>query len=342
MVELMSLIHDVLNDLDRRQARNAAGSEIPTALQAPRPRSLPRWGALILLGGGFLVVSAVFWWFYLPTSSETAPRKASVRAMPAPVAVVQTAAAPHNQTMAPTRSSAPPPLQRMATSSIDTPSGALLHAPSRTKYNHPVRREVSSPASEHIPEFSIPKRYTRAAKVYSGTQVPLTRPQRQVVRSDAISDSIAWEDDKLRLAKRLWQRGETAEALESLRESLRRSPNNVSLTLLEARLLAAQQQPAQALSLLRHLQPAPTDNADYFGMLGTLAQQQGDLPLAENAYARALTIAPDNLRWKTGMGITLALTGNDAARPYLEEALASIQPTSPLAGYLRTLLDTLH
>jgi len=329
MVAYMSLIHDVLSDLDRRQTRKSAGPEMPVALLPRRSGIRPRLGVLLLLGGGFLAVSAVFWWFYLPTSSETVMREAPVRAMPAPVAGVPTAAAPRDQTMAPTRSSA-------------LAAGALLHAPSRTEYHHPIQREALSPASDRTPEFSIPKRYTRAAKVLSGNRVPLTRPQHQVARSDAISDSIVWEDEKLRLAERLWQRGETAEALESLRESLRRSPNNVSLTLLEARLLAAQQQPAQALSLLRHLQPAPTDNADYFGMLGTLAQQQGDLPLAENAYARALTLAPDSLRWKTGMGITLALAGNNAARPYLEEALASTQPTSPLAGYLRTLLDTLH
>ncbi len=329
MVAYMSLIHDVLSDLDRRQTRKSAGPEMPVALLPRRSGIRPRLGVLLLLGGGFLAVSAVFWWFYLPASSETVVPKAPVRAMPAPVAVVPTAAAPSDQTMAPTRSSA-------------LAAGALLHAPSRTEYHHPIQREALSPASDRTPEFSIPKRYARAAKVLSGNRVPLTRPQHQVARSDAISDSIVWEDEKLRLAERLWQRGETAEALESLRESLRRSPNNVSLTLLEARLLAAQQQPAQALSLLRHLQPAPTDNADYFGMLGTLAQQQGDLPLAENAYARALTVAPDSLRWKTGMGITLALAGNNAARPYLEEALASTQPTSPLAGYLRTLLDTLH
>jgi Tfp pilus assembly protein PilF len=329
MVAYMSLIHDVLSDLDRRQTRKSAGPEMPVALLPRRSGIRPRLGVLLLLGGGFLAVSAVFWWFYLPASSETVVRKAPVRTMPAPVAVVPTAAAPRDQTMAPTRSSA-------------LPAGALLHAPSRTEYHHPIQREALSPASDRTPEFAIPKRYTRAAKVLSGNRVPLTRPQHQVARSDAISDSIVWEDEKLRLAERLWQRGETAEALELLRQSLRRSPNNVSLTLLEARLLAAQQQPAQALSLLRDLQPAPTDNADYFGMLGTLAQQQGDLPLAENAYARALTLAPDSLRWKTGMGITLALAGNNAARPYLEEALASTQPTSPLAGYLRTLLDTLH
>ena len=342
MVAYMSLIHDVLSDLDRRQNRKSAGPEMPVALQARRSGSRSPMGSLILLVGAFLVVSAVFWWFYLPTSPETAARKAPVRVMPAPVAAVPTATMPHDQTMAPTRSSAPSPRQRMATTSIDTPPVALLHAPSRTEHDRPIRREALSPASERTPEAFTRKRYTQTAKVFYGTRVPLAQPQHQVAQTDGIPGSLAWEDHKLRLAERLWQSGETAKALDSLRESLRRSPNNVSLTLLEARLLAAQQQPAQALSVLRDLQPAPPDNADYFGMLGTLAQQQGDLPLAENAYARALAIAPDNLRWKTGMGITLALAGNDAARPYLEEALASTQPTSPLASYLRTLLDTLH
>ncbi len=41
------------------------------------------------------------------------------------------------------------------------------------------------------------------------------------------------------------------------------------------------------------------------------------------------------------MGITLALAGNAAARPYLEEALASVQAASPLADYLRGLLAAL-
>ncbi|MBU2722025.1 hypothetical protein, partial [Acidithiobacillus ferridurans] len=104
----MSLIHDVLSDLDRRQTRKSAGPEMPVALLPRRSGIRPRLGVLLLLGGGFLAVSAVFWWFYLPASSETVVRKAPVRTMPAPVAVVPTAAAPRDQTMAPTRSSALP------------------------------------------------------------------------------------------------------------------------------------------------------------------------------------------------------------------------------------------
>ena len=329
MVEPMSLIHDVLNDLDRRQARKSAGPEIPAALQAPHPRSQPRWGAIILLGGGFLVVSAVFWWFYLPTSYETAARKLPVKAAPA---AELTAAAPDNQTIAPVLSNSPPSPQGMATSSANMPQSTLLHAPSSTDQNR----------SAQGPERSAPQRHAQPAKAFSGAGIPFTHPRHQAVQSGSIPGGSAWEDEKLRRAESLWQRGETAKALELLRESLRRAPHDIPLTLLEARLLAAQQQPGQALSLLRNLQPAPADSPDYFGMLGTLAQQQGDLHLAEDAYAHALTLAPDSLRWKTGMGITLALAGNDAARPYLEEALASVQPASPLAGYLRTLLAALH
>ena len=336
MVEPMSLIHDVLNDLDRRQARKSAGPEIPAALQASRPRSLPRWGALILLGGGFLVVSAVFWWFYLPTSYETAARKLPVKAAPAPVVAELTSAAPDSQAIAPALSNSPPSPQGMATSSVKMPQSTLLHAssaPSRTDQNR----------SAQGPERSAPQRHAQPAKAFPGAgMIPFTHPRHQAVQSGSIPGGSAWEDEKLRLAESLWQRGETAKALELLRESLRSAPHDIPLTLLEARLLAAQQQPGQALSLLRNLQPAPADSPDYFGMLGTLAQQQGDLHLAEDAYAHALTLAPDSLRWKTGMGITLALAGNDAARPYLEEALASVQPASPLADYLRALLAALH
>ncbi len=333
MVEPMSLIHDVLNDLDRRQARKSAGPEIPAALQAPRPRSLPRWGAFILLGGGFLVVSAVFWWFYLPTSYETTARKLPVKA--APVAAELTPAVPDNQAIAPVLSRSPrSPQEGMATSSVNVPQSTLLHAPSRTDQNR------SAPGSL---ERSAPQRRAHPAKTFAGARmIPFTHPRHQAVQSASIPGGSAWEDEKLRLAESLWQRGETTKALELLRESLRSAPRDIPLTLLEARLLAAQQQPGQALSLLRNLRPAPADSPDYFGMLGTLAQQQGDLHLAEDAYAHALTLAPDSLRWKTGMGITLALAGNDAARPYLKEALASVQPASPLADYLRALLAALH
>ena len=63
MVAHMSLIHDVLSDLDRRQTRKSAGPEMPVALLPRRSGNRPRLGALLLLGGrfsggqrGFLVV----------------------------------------------------------------------------------------------------------------------------------------------------------------------------------------------------------------------------------------------------------------------------------------------
>ena len=340
MVAHMSLIHDVLSDLDRRQARKSAGPEIPLALQAARPRFHLRRGALILLGGGFLVVSTLFWWFYLPASHATAARKLPVKAAsaplagPAPVAAALTSAAPDHKTIAPLLSSAPPSPQGMATRSVKMPKSTPLHAPSRS--------DQKRYRSAQGPEPSAPTGHAQPAKASSGAGIPFTHPQHQAVQSSgSLPGGSAWEDKKLRLAESLWQRGKTAKALESLRESRRRAPHNVPLTLLEARLLAAQQQPGQALSVLRHLQPAPADSPDYFGMLGTLAQQQGHLHLAKDAYAHALTLAPDSLRWKTGMGITLALAGNAAARPYLEEALASVQAASPLADYLRGLLAAL-
>lgn len=146
---------------------------------------------------------------------------------------------------------------------------------------------------------------------------------------------------RLHLAEGLWSAGERNAAMATLRAGLALDPDNAPLTLLQARFLAAAEHPAEALALLLALRPAPVGNADYYGMIGTLAQQTGQLPMAQEAFANALLLAPDNIRWQMGMGITLALQGKDAARPYLERALAAIPAQSGVARYLESLLRNL-
>lgn len=362
----MSLIHDVLRDLDQRRTPAEQGNTIPAALQSSAPDRRPRWILPLIAGTGLIGISVGFWWLYLPARSFHVP---NTRASAHPPATVAMAAPQPRATPMPAPAKpealAQSPAATALSAKATVPQGlAASAAPSAPPLlSHPARIAAPAPLRVAPPaaRTSLPasrqaglspaepassgwdSRGERALALYqsaqslAGVDAGAAREKYQ----EALRLNPRLVAARLPLAESLWNAGERNAAMDTLRAGLSLDPDNGPLTLLQARFLAATEHPAQALAILLALRPAPVGNADYYGMIGTLAQQTGRLPLAQEAFANALLLAPDNVRWQMGMGITLALQGKGAARPYLERALAATPAQRGVARYLESLLRNL-
>ena len=362
----MSLIHDVLRDLDQRRSPAEQGNTVPAALQSPAAGHRPRWVLPLIAGAGLIAASIGFWWLFLPaahplhvqntrgpahppaTMATAAPQPgASPLSAPAkqealgqtPTAAALSAKAARLHALAasavpgvplphPVRIAAPPP-PRVASPAARAPLPASRQAP------RPSPAEPTSSGWDSSTERALA--LYQSAQSLAGVDVGAAREKYQ----EALRLNPRLVAARLHLAEGLWSAGERNAAMDTLRAGLALDPDNAPLTLLQARFLATTEHPAEALAILLALRPAPVGNADYYGMIGTLAQQTGQLPMAQEAFANALLLAPDNIRWQMGMGITLALQGKGAARPYLEQALAAIPAQSGVARYLESLLRNL-
>ena len=362
----MSLIHDVLRDLDQRQAPAEQGNAVPAALQSPATtRRHPRWTLPVIAGVGLIAASVAFWWLYLPAAhpihvhsagepgsrpvspaTATPPPSAALASAPTgQESMMQTPAAASLSTKAALlRALAAPaapgvPLSRPAPIAPPPPRAAPAAAPTPI----PASRQADrSPPAESAPT-GLDSPRERALALYQSAQSleGVDAGAAQEKYQEALRLNPRLVAARLRLAEDLWSAGERNAAMDTLHAGLGLDPGNGPLALLQARFLAATEHPAEALAILLALRPAPAGNADYYGMIGTLAQQTGRLPMAREAFANALLLAPDNVRWQMGMGITLALQGKNAARPYLEQALAAIPAHSSVARYLESLLRNL-
>ena len=150
-----------------------------------------------------------------------------------------------------------------------------------------------------------------------------------------LSEEPRFANARMQLALLLWQEARQDEALQTMREGHRLSPDNADITVLLARLLAERQQNREAFELLRQIR-APVSNPGYYGLLGALARQQGQLDLAAKAYSQALRLNPDNLQWQMGLGLVLADQGQSAeARVLLQRVMQRLPAGSEVGGYLR-------
>ena len=87
--------------------------------------------------------------------------------------------------------------------------------------------------------------------------------------------------------------------------------------------LLARHDPAQAQAQMEALMAAHPDDPTVYFFQGELAQQQGDLPLATDAYQRILVQEPDNIGALSALGGVQFQQGNlPMARAYYDQVLA--------------------
>lgn len=355
----MSLLNQVLRDLDKRQLA-AAPAAVKTTARPALPNLRQRAGRWAL--GAALTLTAIVVGGYAQGNLSW-PARAAVAAepaVPAPVVAVAPMAPPAVVSPAAPVQASASPAAALPTAPVVTPVEPLTQAPAAaaadtrpatvvTALAAPVARPATVPQAVAAPKLRTPKpAVDTAAPAAAGqidkrhaTRTPRERAEAQYQRGVAahqtgqIDESgVAFtaalrEDPNFHPARQAQaglliaqSRGDEAMAL--LLEGLALAPQQPALSLMLARLQADRQQIDAALSTLQAASTQAAQNPEYLGVHAAILQRAGRHGEAAEKYGQALRLAPAHGVWWMGLGMSLAASGQgDAAREAFLRAKAT-------------------
>jgi Tfp pilus assembly protein PilF len=334
----MSLVNQMLKDLETRRARLPQGDRLRGLHAAPAaaaPRH-SRWPLIMLLAG--TSGGAFGWWLSQP-------------AAPAPPLAVPMALAEPDDRRAPEPAAAQPTVmvethEIIVAGPADTAEPVVALAALETHpHAEPPEPEAASTATDTNPEpASRPQPAPVAdAPAPAGRMHKTARPlepQQQAARHYADALQALRDGDPQRaeaelraaleirpghgdsaqtLATLLVQQGRNGEAETLLDQALNVDARQPALRALQARLLAENGRDAEAVALLQG-----SADPEALALLGALQQRLGDHAAAAAAYRQALQRAPQRGAWWLGLAISL-----EHGR----------EPAAALQAYRRALAD---
>lgn len=356
----MSLINQVLRDLDQRQAgapaMPSAVRSAPLTLKSSRPRAIAMAAASLAAIGG----AAAAWAWSVQSRPAAAPLVVAPVAASAPAPVpVRTPVVVVTAASAPVAAaSAPVAVAKAAPATTDAwPSRTLAVAPTAAIAPAPIATPTpAAPPAEPVgaPPVAAEPRIDKRAPARTAQERAEAAYQRGVAAhhpgqlDDAAAAYVAAlrEDPKHTSARqalaaaRLAQ-GRADEAKSLLGEGLALSPQHAGLSMMLARLCVQHgdlPRAAEVLQPLMHTSLTPEDRAFHAAVLQRLNRHAE----AAELFAAAVRIVPDNGVWWMGLGLSLAADGrNDVAREAFQRARSTGGLSPELAGYVEQRLKQL-
>ncbi len=343
----MSLINQMLRDLDRRQDRTDGPGAVPPAYRQGRPPRRSPW--LILAFAASVPLAALVVWLAweqfaaqpaAATASSPAPAPARVAAAESPARL----ASPAEPAAAPPpveperREPKPEPPPRPVSSKPSPPPSAPPARPAKAAEPSPPPEE-ETPGTVHksvrpvTPLQRAEEHYRRAYTLLSqGRQA-----QGEAALRQALAAAPGHEKARELLALVLIRGGRFVEAGELLREGLQRNPGNRQLVRIYAQVLDRQQRTAASVRLLEQHRPAQVSrDPAYFALLAAFYRKQGRHADAAALYRELTRVRPDNGVWWIGLGLSLeALDQPDAAA----DAFRKARDTGSLNAALRRFVN---
>lgn len=330
----MSLVNQVLKDLQQRQAVAVDTEGLIAAGSAPSPRrASPRW---LMLAAAAVVVGV---------SLVTVERLWLRAAPPLPAAVETVAATP-----------APVPAPVPAAEEVVETSTSLLdevrdEPVTEVAADQPEPPQVVDPAPEPAREAPVHRTLVtetprqRGADAYSQGVRALAEGRRASAEShfrSALSHDAALHDARLALANLLASDGRLREAEIQLQEGLRIAPRHADFAERYARLLFDRNDLAGAIGVLESAQPPVAADPDYHALLAALLQRAGNHDAAADTYAALVGVQPDHGLWWMGLGLSLEGAGRPgAALDAYTRAARDVRLTQDVARFVRERIDTL-
>ncbi|WP_330961423.1 tetratricopeptide repeat protein [Photobacterium sp. 53610] len=155
---------------------------------------------------------------------------------------------------------------------------------------------------------------------------------------------LDYEPDRVEARQQLsalyYGRGDVRRAMLTLQQGLAKQPEQQTLRLTMAKLLASESQPEVALDVLSKLPREP--ESEFLALRGALAQQLNNQPLALSSYQQLIETEPFDGRWWLGLGIALDRSEKtaDAVAAY-SKALKLGQVSGASQQFIRQRLSTL-
>jgi MSHA biogenesis protein MshN len=329
----MSLINQVLRDLDQRRAD---AGPVPTAVRTLPPRRGERraWRIVVIAIGGLAAVggaAGMAAWSLLQGPSQAVPHA------PAPVA----AAVP--------RASTPVVI-------VTAPAASAVAAPSPARVERVVAlapvvaasapAEAASAATETRIEKRIPTRTARERAEAHYQRAVAAHQQGQLGDAAAAYAAALREEPALAAARQALAglslaEGRHVEAQSLLSDGVALHPQDAALAMMLARLHAERGELQAAADVL---QAAPTfgASADDLAFRAAILQRLNRHGEAAEHFTAALRVTPHNGVWWMGLGMSLAAEGRtDVAREAFNRARGSGSLSPELAQYVEQRLRAL-
>jgi MSHA biogenesis protein MshN len=362
----VSLINNMLQDLEARRGRDSASGERVTMglkasrfeRQARRQRWLILSFYLVLLVG----VGAFAWYQWadsffpewvspkatpavpIPKASEPLTPIASAPQGPAPaVTPLPASKKPEVRAPSPALSTAPAPAlkpraeTKPPAKNIEKPSVAATAAVNEEAFDAEsgtVDKRVRTPSREEQAQAQ----YQEGARLMSQGRTG----EAEAALSAALKTLPSHQRARELLAGLLLQNGRREEARKILNEGLSQEPLHAPFVLWLARLSLDDKREHEALALLQTHQPRAPNNPEYLGFLAALYQRQNDHASAVQSYRAALAAKPREGRWWIGLGLSLEAQGQtEDARQAYQKAMASGSLDQKLSTYVEGRLNAL-
>ena len=310
----MSLINDMLKDLDARRTRPAFANlaALPGADNGYEGFTIPRNGLAWVVAATFLlgtvaIIAPLFAHYFaddtayarVVNSVPLAGNTVIPLELPAEVRVSKNAViASANQPV----SASPPPVMGTANSLQSNAAPAHREVP-RTPEPGAVGSITMNPSPDSRRTEREYHAATRAAA--AGNDVLAIRTLERV-----LLDNSSHHDARLLLASLHIRQQQHARAESVLKSGLSLHPDHAGSARLLARLLVSRGQHAEAIAYLESALAGATQDADYHALLAGLYQHSGNPAGAAQHYTDALALNPGRGEWWMGLGISREQTGN--------------------------------
>ena len=378
----MSVVNQMLRDLDRRQA----GEETAVYTQHLRPIDAPRRLPLLLIGTTFLIAAggtyAALQYFNratpsAPSAEAAAPPVNAPIAAPPAAQLVPVAEMPEADSNAFTTDEMQ--VNHRSSETLSPASSAVAAQSSPLAQPAPPRAGGSSenPNSDSAPALassSAPAQSTRivagdrSAEADAATTKIDVRPHLQTARTAdsefrraaalinqarseearaalkaALELDARHEGARQTLAVLLIEARAMSEAEALLTEGLKLNPGQSNFAIVLARLKLDHDNAAGALQILLEHGAAAVHNAEYRAFTGALLQRMNRHPEALDEYRAALTVSPNVGIWWVGLGISFEATGDSAkAAEAFMRARATGALSADVAQFVEGKLQTVR
>jgi MSHA biogenesis protein MshN len=339
----MSVINDMLAQLDKRRAKPVTVGDTVVAAPAPAGAQGSRWKLLALVGAGAVAVSATAlgsWPDLMRAKGGHVPRPVSISAdspaLPASAAVLSVAEPASAPAPVPAPAEAKPVLAKLsasviapAASSVAPAASAALAAPPAPIGETRIDKKMATLSPAQRAEISYRQASEMAATGHSTQAI-----ERALEALKADASHIA---ARQLTAVLMVEKSRFDEAAIVLREGLERAPQQPELSYLLARIKVETGDRAGALALL---QTGDALSAEGFALRAALLAQNGQYAAALPSYEAALRKNPDNATVWLGLAVALDAEGRiDQARQAFLRAKAVGAVRGDLSGELQTYIE---
>ena len=355
---IVSLINQMLQDLEKRQVNSESGSSLPPGVHSAEQKQGGvaglRKSALLLGGLGVLALAAYGWKTSAPVGPVPPVAEVQSATMPPPAVPAEQppGASPAAGVVAPaaTPSPVPAPLAEVTPKPAEKKAEPVL---SRKELAAQKRREAAAAKREAKKQREEARKAGASAVSVSTVPVDMSAERAEAAYREALTAfSLGRHGELVQAARQALQiqPGHVAarqllvrhfmeqraadDARRELREGLQQQPGQMLWSTLLVRLELERGDATSARQVVDRALPYADAQADFQSLAGAVAQRQGKPADAANFYRSALRLKPTDGRSWVGLGMSLEAEGH---QPEAQEAFRRALASDGLSADLQSL-----